>query len=145
MLLTCMKTLILFLLALPTLGCTRSTPVATSQAELDNVARCFHATTTLLQSEPDTPTDLADFLRRGKLKSPNSTSVPVDTDFDALRWNSDGSSLLSSSDEIITCQITKQEHDNYGAEGTARFTEYEFSVPHSDVRAQTTIELSMRR
>ncbi len=125
------------------MGCMRSKRADIPQLELENVARCFHAATSLLQAEPDSPSQFAEFLLRAKATAESSGSIPAGVDFAALRWKDDGKALETESGASIACRISKQEHDNYGDAGTAWLTEYEFYIPNTEFRTQTSIELSM--
>lgn len=119
-------------------------PAPNHQADLDNVAVCFHEAVTVLQAEPENPEDIAIFMKDAKAAVDKSGRDSSDADFDALRWNSDGTSLITTSGERIRCRVAKQSHDNYGPQGTEWITEYEFYVPNSDHTSRTTIQLTMR-
>lgn len=123
---------------------TGSLPARNQHAELENVARCFHEAVTVLQAEPDTPDHLAMFMKEAKAAVDESGRGPTRANFDALRWNSDSTWLITTSGERIRCRVVKQIHDNYGSRGTAWFTEYEFYIPDSEHSSRTTIELRMR-
>ena len=111
------------------------------QAELDNVALCFHEAVTVLQTQPETPAHLAQFLKEAEAVVYQSGRGPTRANFKALRWNSDGTRLITTSGERIRCRVVKQLHDNSGSHGSAWFTEYEFYIPDSEHSSRTTIEL----
>jgi hypothetical protein len=142
---------------LPVVGCSRSQssppPRKTTnsisgpndQADLDNLALCFHQAVTVLQAEPDTPKDIATFLKDAKEVVGKSQRDSRDADFTALRWNSDGTSLITRSGKPIRSRVAKQTHDNYGSQGSEWLTEYEFYAPDSTHTSRTTIQLAMRQ
>jgi hypothetical protein len=114
------------------------------QADLDNAAFCFHEAVTVLQAEPDTPKDIATFMKNAKTAVENSERDAGDADFNALRWNSEGTSLITTSGKPIRSRVAKQTHDNYGPQGSDWVTEYEFYVPDSEHISRTAIQLAMR-
>lgn len=132
-----------FLLVLLVPGCAESVPARDQQADLDNVALCFHEAVTVLQAEPETPDHLATFMRNAKAAVDTSSRDSTGADFDALRWSSDGSSLITTSGEPIRCRLAQRTHDYHGPDGSDWFMEYEFYVPDSDYISRTTIQLSM--
>ena len=98
----------------------------------------------MLQAEPETTNHLALFMKEAKTALDESGRGPTRANFDALRWNSDGTGLITTSGEPIRCRVVKRTHDNYGSHGSAWFTEYEFYIPDSEHSSRTTIELTMR-
>lgn len=141
-----MRTLFIVLLtAILITGCSDSSRVRGDQADLDNVALCFYGAVAVLQAEPESPDDLAVFIQHAKSVIAPSDGSSTDADFGALRWNASGTSLMTSSGQPIRCRVVGQAHANYGPEGSAWFTDYEFYVPGADYRSRTTIELAMRR
>ena len=140
-----MRTLITCFLALVLTGCSAVDRTGNNQADLDNVASCFHEAVTVLQAEPETAEDLAEFMQRGTAAVAASDRPPTAADFTALRWDKAGKSLVTASGHPIRCRVTEQSHDNYGPEGTAWVMQYEFFVPGTDCTSRTTIELRMDR
>jgi len=140
-----MRTLIILLIAIVAAGCSDSSRARNYQADLDNVALCFHEAVTVLQAEPETPDDLAMFMQKAKAAVAQSGGSPTDANFLVLRWNASGTSLVTSSGQPIHCRVAGQTHDNYGPEGSAWFTDYEFYVTGTEYRSKTTIELAIRR
>ena len=122
---------------------TESSSGPKDQADLDNIALCFHEAVTVLQAEPDRPEDLAVFMKNAKAAVDESERDSGDADFNALRWNPDGTSLITKSGKLIRSRVTKQTHDNYGPQGSEWLTEYEFYVPDSAHISRTTIQLAM--
>jgi len=114
------------------------------QADVDNVALCFHKAVTVLQAEPDTPKDIATFMKDAKAVVNKFARDSGDANFNALRWNSDGTSLITRSGKPIRSRVAKEGHDNYGPQGSEWLIEYEFFVPDSDHTSRTTIQLAMR-
>lgn len=138
-----MRSLVMLLIASATLGCSASLPAPEHQAELDNVARCFHEAVAVLQTEPETPDQLSMFMKQARAAVIESRRRSTDANFGVLRWNASGTSLVTSSGEAIRCRVASRTHENYGSDGSAWLAEYEFFVPDTDYRSRTTIQLTM--
>ena len=138
-----MRTLIFLSVAIVATGCSDTGRTSNDQADLDNVAVCFHKAVTVLQAEPETPNDLASFMHKAKSAVTQSGGVPANANFTAIRWNTSRTSLVTTAGNPIRCRVVEQTHDNYTSEGSSWFTEYEFYVPGTNHRSQTTIELAM--
>ena len=95
----------------------------------------------MLQAKPQTPEELAEFMRRAQEAVAEGERAASGDDFDALRWSDNGAELVTTAGQRIRCRVTAETHDNYGPDGTAFVTEYEFYVPGSDDSARATIEL----
>ena len=63
------------------------------QRELDNVKLCFEASVSLLEQQPASKTEMADFLYRGKVAASKANRVPNNADFSKLKWSEDGSRI----------------------------------------------------
>ena len=117
--------------------------LADTISELENVANCFHASTTLLQNQPESPEKFPQFLFEGLKGSKSSENIPAHANFSALLWSDDRNSVETLSGKTIQCRIVDQQHDNYSDGRTAFLTTYEFFIPSTEYSAKTTIEISM--
>jgi hypothetical protein len=154
---TMLRMISIFVLATPVLllsaGCgdsqsssppqTVSQSAATDQADVENLARCFHEAVTVLQAEPESPGELAVFMKNAKAAVDRSGSESGDADFNALLWTPDGTSLMTQSGKLIRSRVANQSHENYGSQGSEWLTEYEFYVGDTDCTSRTTIQLAM--
>jgi hypothetical protein len=128
----------------PSLDTANTMPAANHQPVLDNVAVCFHEAVTVLQAEPKELEDIAIFMKDAQAAVKKLGRDSREADFDALRWNSDGTSLITASGERIRCRLVEQSHDNFGPQGSEWISEYEFYVPRSNQTSRTSIQLTMR-
>ena len=92
-----MRTQSVLLIAIVAAGCSDSSQERNCQADLDNVALCFHEAVTVLQAEPETPDELAIFMQTAKAAVAQTNGPQSDADFSALRWNASGTSLVTTS------------------------------------------------
>jgi hypothetical protein len=123
----------------------QSPPGQADQADLDNVALCFHEAVTVLQTEPDAPAELAVFMKKAKAAVDQSKRDVGDAEFHALSWNPDGTSLITQSGKQIRSRVANQTHNNYGPQGFEWLTEYEFYIPDTNRTSRTTIQLASRQ
>ena len=112
-------------------------------AELENVAACFHSAVSILQAEPATPVEVGAFMHKAKSAVVASRRPSTDANFGALHWNATRTSLVTTVGQPIHCRVLGESHDNYGPQGAAWFTEYEFYVPGTDYRSRITIQLTV--
>jgi len=108
------------------------------QADVDNVALCFHKAVTVLQAEPDKPKDIATFMKDAKAVVNKFARDSGDADFNALRWNSDGTSLITRSGKPIRSRVAQRGHDNYGPVTAILLSDRRCSVNDSVVMLLTT-------
>jgi hypothetical protein len=141
------------MIAVVLLGCStqntqQTTALGTSetasmvQDELDNVARCFHDSVSLLQREPAEGESLSDFLAAGGKARAASRSNAVGG-FARLRRNAAGSAVVVGPDAIVRFVKDAESHDD-SADGRSTWSwTYRFTADGRSESAETIIVLSV--
>jgi hypothetical protein len=134
-------------------GCTtQSAPRATTpdpsegasvvQDELDNIARCFHDSVSLLQRQPEQGESLSDFLAAGEKARAASQQEP-DDGFAGLRRNATWTAMVVGADAVVRFGRDAASHDDY-ADGHSTWSwTYRFTAEGRSESAETVIGLSV--